>query len=69
MSTATLSENFELRVPDDILQALSLTVGAEFRVIPYAGRLEFIPIRKASDLRGFVRGMDTTIERDEEDRL
>ena len=51
-----------------VRDALHLSPGEQFRVIPYAGRLEFIPIRKASDLRGFARGMDTTIERDE-DRL
>lgn len=68
MNTVTLSENFELRVPDEVRDALHLSPGEQFRVIPYAGRLEFIPIRKASDLRGFARGMDTTIERDE-DRL
>lgn len=69
MNTAILSENFELRVPDEVLAILHLSPGEHFRVIPYAGRLEFIPIRKASELRGFARGMDATIERDEEDRL
>jgi bifunctional DNA-binding transcriptional regulator/antitoxin component of YhaV-PrlF toxin-antitoxin module len=69
MSTVTLSDNFELPVPDDVRELLQLKAGAQFRVIPYAGRLEFVPIRKPSDLRGFVRGMDTSsIERDDEDR-
>jgi AbrB family looped-hinge helix DNA binding protein len=69
MSTVTLSENFQLAVPDDVRELLHLTPGTQFRLIPYAGRLEFVPIRKPSDLRGFARGMDTTIERDDEDRL
>ena len=69
MSTVTLSENFQLPVPDDVRELLHLKAGAQFRVIPYAGRLEFVPIRKPSDLRGFVRGMDTDIRRDDEDRL
>jgi len=68
-ATVTLSENFDLRVPEDVRRALNLAAGEQFRVIPYAGRLEFIPVRKASDLRGFVRGMDTTIQREDEDRL
>ena len=69
MSTVTLSENFQLPVPDDVRELLHLKVGAQFRVIHYAGRLEFVPVRKPSDLRGFVRGMDTDIRRDDEDRL
>ena len=69
MSTVTLSENFQLPVPDDVRELLHLKAGAQFRMIPYAGRLEFVPVRKPSDLRGFVRGMDTDIKRGDEDRL
>jgi len=34
----------------------------------YANRVEFIPVRPMQEMRGFLRGMDTTIER-EDDRL
>jgi len=51
-----------------VRQALGLTGGDKLRVIPYAGRVEFIPVRPMKELRGFLRGMDTTIVRDP-DRL
>ncbi len=38
------------------------------RVVSYAGRVELIPVRTLNSLRGFLSGMDTTIERDQ-DRL
>ncbi len=34
----------------------------------YANRVEFIPVRSIREMRGFLRGMDTTITR-EDDRL
>ena len=68
MSTVTLSSNFEVLIPEDIRRALHLTPGEELHVLPYDGRVELIPVRSARSMRGFLRGMDTTIERDE-DRL
>lgn len=68
MSTVTLSANFEVLIPQAIREALQLTAGEQLHVIPYAGRVEFIPVRPIRQMRGFLRGMDTKIER-EDDRL
>ena len=38
------------------------------RVLRYGDRVEFIPVRPIQEMRGFLRGMDTGIER-EGDRL
>ena len=50
------------------LTDVGLTPGETFRVMRYGDRLELIAVKKAKDLRGFARGMDTTIDRDR-DRL
>lgn len=68
MSTVTLSANFEVLIPQAIREALQLTAGEQLHVIPYAGRVEFIPVRPIRQMRGFLRGMDTKIE-SEDDRL
>ena len=68
MDTVTLSPKFEVVIPEDIREALHLTAGEKLRVLRYAGRVEFIPVRPARQMRGFLRGMDTAIER-EPDRL
>lgn len=65
-STVTLSSTFEVLIPEDIRDALHLTAGEKLRVLPYAGRVEFIPIRPIQSMRGFLRGLDTAIERDED---
>jgi hypothetical protein len=39
------------------------------QAVAYGDRIEFIPVRSAKDLRGVLRGLDTSFERDREDRV
>ena len=68
MDTVTLSPKFQVVIPQAIREALHLTPGEKLRVLRYSDRVEFIPVRPIQQMRGFLRGMDTTIER-ENDRL
>jgi len=68
MNTVTLSPKFQVVIPQAIRQALQLKAGEKLRVLRYGYRVEFIPVRSIQEMRGFLRGMDTTIER-EDDRL
>ena len=44
------------------------TVMQKVKVILYDNRIEMIPVRPVAEARGFLRGIDTAIER-EPDRL
>lgn len=68
METVTLSPKFQVVIPQSVREALRLTAGEKLRVIRYADRVEFIPVRPMKSMRGFLRGMDTTLTR-EPDRL
>ena len=68
METVTLSPEFQVLIPQAVRKALGLTGGEKLRVIPFEGRVEFIPVRPMKQMRGFLRGMDTTLVR-EPDRL
>ena len=68
MDTVTLSPKFQVVIPLAIRRALHLTAGEKLRVLRYGDRVEFIPVRPIQQMRGFLRGMDTTIER-QDDRL
>ena len=68
MSTVTISPKFQVVIPLEIRQTLGLVAGEKMRVVSYAGRVELIPVRTLKSLRGFLKGMDTSIERDQ-DRL
>ena len=66
MKTVTLSAKFQVVIPKAIREALRLTAGEKLRVMHYAGRVEFIPVRPMRKMRGFLRGMDTQIEREDD---
>jgi len=68
METVTLSTKYQVVIPQAIREALNLTAGEKFRVLCDGDRVEFIRVRPIKQMRGFLRGMDTTIER-EDDRL
>jgi AbrB family looped-hinge helix DNA binding protein len=68
MQTVTVSPKFQVVIPKEIRDALQLKPGQKMRVIEYDGRIELIPDRDISELRGFLRGIDTRIER-EKDRV
>ena len=64
MDTVILSPKYQVVIPQGVRQLLGLTPGEKLHVISYAGRVELIPARKMKSLRGFLKGMDTTIERE-----
>jgi AbrB family looped-hinge helix DNA binding protein len=68
MQTVTVSPKYQVVIPKAIRQALHLRPGQKMQVVEYEGRIEFIPERDITELRGFLKGINTEFER-EEDRL
>ena len=64
MSVVTVSPKFQVVIPRHIRQALGISAGQKVQAFEYEGRVEFIPVRPIQALRGFLTGMDTSIERD-----
>jgi len=68
MTTVTISPKFQVVIPRPLRERLHLRPGQRLQVLEYAGRVELIPERRITDLRGFVSGIDTSFSR-EGDRL
>jgi AbrB family looped-hinge helix DNA binding protein len=68
METVTLSSKFQIVIPKAVREELGLKPGKKFHVFRYADRVELIPVRPMEEMRGFLRGIDTNIER-EPDRI
>lgn len=68
MQTVTVSPNFELPLPTSICEALHIKPGQQIQVFQVDNRIELIPRMDIKQARGFLKGIDTSIER-EEDRL
>jgi len=62
--TVTVSSKFQIVIPRAIRESLKIRPGTRLHAIEYRGRLELIPIRSAKRARGFLHGLDTTIERE-----
>ena len=68
MDTVTISPKFQIVIPRRIREHLRLEPGQKVQAILYNNRIEFIPILPMKRMRGSLKGLDTTIERDR-DRL
>ena len=64
MSVVTVSPKFQVVIPQHIREALKLEPGQKVQAFEYEGRVEFVPIRPAKALRGFLRGLNTSVPRE-----
>ena len=64
MNTVTLSPKFQVVIPKAIREILKLKPGQKIEAIVYQNRIELIPVKSAKDMRGFIKGIDTEIERE-----
>ena len=64
MEVVTISPKFQVVIPRSVRERLNLSPGQKVQALVYDGRVELIPIRPAKALRGFLKGIDTTLARD-----
>ena len=64
MATVTISPKYQVVIPKEIREKLGLSPGQKVETIMYDGRIELIPVRPIKTMRGFLKGIDVTIERD-----
>lgn len=63
MTRTALSPKYQIVIPKEVRQALKLRPGTMFNVIEHEGRIELLPVRSAKEMRGFLRGINTTVRR------
>ena len=64
MMTITISPKFQIVIPKTIRDLLGLRPGQKVQAIAYEDRIELIPIRRMKEMRGFIRGINTSVERE-----
>lgn len=68
MAIVTVSPKFQVVIPREIRETLRIHAGQKVHAFAYDNRVEFIPVKSAKEMRGFLKGMDTYVER-EDDRV
>lgn len=61
MNAVTVSPQFQIVIPQEIREQVHLEAGQQMQVIAYNGRIELIPLQSPIQLRGFLKGIDTSI--------
>jgi len=64
METVTVSPKYQVVIPKNIRKALDIRVGQKIQVVAYQGRIELVPVMPVEQLRGFARGIDTSVQRE-----
>ncbi len=68
METVLVSPKFQVVIPRAIRESLKIRPGQKIQVVLYGDRIELIPLKPVKKMRGFLKGIDTSIER-EADRI
>ncbi len=68
MEAVTISPKFQIVIPRKVRESLKLKPGLKIQVLVYGNRIELIPLKDISDMRGFLKGISTEVER-EPDRI
>lgn len=64
MGTVTISPKFQVVIPREVRERLRLKPGEKVQVLVYGDRIEFVPVRPMRSMRGFLKGIDTSVARD-----
>jgi len=64
METVTVSPKFQVVIPKSIREKLEIYPGQKIQAILYNNRIEMIPIQSIKKMRGFLKGINTEIERE-----
>ena len=66
MDSVILSPKYQIVIPKKVRNLLKLSPCQKVQVIPYENRIELIPERSISEMRGFLKGMNTDFDREED---
>lgn len=69
MPSVTLSSKFQLAIPKAVREEMNLKAGQKFAIIAKGDTIVLAPIRPLEEMRGILKGADTSDYRDRTDRL
>lgn len=64
MNTVKVSPKYQVVIPKEVREAMDIKPGQEVAVLRYGGRIELIPMSPVKEMRGLLRGVGPSIERE-----
>jgi AbrB family looped-hinge helix DNA binding protein len=68
MDVVTVSPKYQVVIPLRVRRSLGLKPGQKVQVLLYNNRIELVPIIPTKKTRGFLKGINTRVERDPDRR-
>ena len=62
--TVTISPKFQVVIPKGIRSSMRLRAGQKVEILRFDNRIEMIPLRPLSRMKGFLKGIRTDVPRD-----
>ncbi|HIE12001.1 MAG TPA: AbrB/MazE/SpoVT family DNA-binding domain-containing protein [Desulfotomaculum sp.] len=69
MAEVLVSSKYQVVIPAEVRKLLGIKKGQRLLLLVENGTIKLIPCLPITEMRGFLRGMDTTVERDEVERV
>lgn len=69
MDAVTVSPKYQVVIPQKVREKMHVKPGQKMHVIAYDNMVVFIPVRSIKEARGSLKGINTSVERDEQDRV
>lgn len=66
MTSVTVSPKYQVVIPKDVRDSMGIVSGQKMQILTYQNRIELIPIRPMKKMKGFLKGIDTSVKRDKD---
>lgn len=64
MEAQKLSPKYQVVIPKTVRESLHLTPGQPMQVFEFGGAIQIVPQKTAAEMRGFVKGINTQIDKE-----
>jgi len=66
MTSVTVSPKYQIVIPKEIRESMGIVSGQKVQIMAYEGRIEVIPLKPMKEMKGFLKGIDTAVVREED---
>jgi len=69
MKAVTVSPKYQVVIPKEVRERMNIRPGEKLQVLCFDNRIELVRIFPMREMRGFLKGLDLTFEREKDDRI